>query len=210
MKKTDNLQGAITILALALIGAALIVVFQRSGGTAEDYTDTSTPAEAFISAVMESVTIEQPASTEPVKTETAPQTAKAPTKAETRIEPYKSLLKPFNETTTEAPEPEPQAEYADYEYQDEGTGAYIGYFRLTAYEWTGSPMRNGEYPYYGACACNRPELWGKYLYIEGHGTFKVCDTGNVNVMGYDTIDIYLGDAASCDNFGVQWAEVYYG
>ena len=47
-------------------------------------------------------------------------------------------------TTTEVYE----EDYYDYH------GGYIGTFELTAYEWTGERMANGEYPYYGACASN--------------------------------------------------------
>lgn len=97
----------------------------------------------------------------------------------------------------------------DYVEEDDdgGHGDYIGNFKLTAYEWTGQPMANGEMPYYGACACNIPKLWGKYLYIEGYGTFKVCDRGG---MSGNWIDIYLGDEDTCWDFGVQYADVYYG
>lgn len=99
-----------------------------------------------------------------------------------------------------------QDDYVE-EDNDGGHGDYIGNFKLTAYEWTGRPMANGQYPYYGACACNRPDLLGKTIYIEGHGTFTVCDRGG---MTGDWIDIYLGDEDACWDFGVQYADVYYG
>ena len=67
-------------------------------------------------------------------------------------------------------------------------------------------MANGEYPYYGAVACNSLAI-GTRIYIEGYGTFTVCDRGG---MGNDVIDIYLGDPYECELFGVRWAEVYYG
>lgn len=125
----------------------------------------------------------------------------------------------LEETTTdivisedeEDPEPEEYHDEVEEGYADNvayynGTDNYAGYFRLTAYEWTGEPMANGEYPFYGACACNLYPL-GTVLYIEGHGTFVVCDRGG---MSGNWIDIYLGDAGACDNFGVQYADVYFG
>ena len=101
-------------------------------------------------------------------------------------------------TTTEVYE----EDYYDYH------GGYIGTFELTAYEWTGERMANGEYPYYGACASNYFAL-GTVLYIEGYGTFTVKDRGGPS-MGNNIIDIYLGDADACWEFGVRTADVYYG
>lgn len=101
-------------------------------------------------------------------------------------------------TTTEA--------YYKEVYRNPVPGDYIGTFELTAYEWTGYPMANGEYPYYGACASNYFPL-GTVLYIEGYGTFKVCDRGR---MSDNVIDIYLGGVQECIEFGRRTAEVYYG
>jgi len=85
-------------------------------------------------------------------------------------------------------------------------GGYVGTFDLTAYEWTGNPMANGEYPYYGACASNYFAL-GTVLYIDGYGTFTVCDRGR---MADNVIDIYLGDPDECDEFGRKFGvDVYY-
>lgn len=99
-------------------------------------------------------------------------------------------------TTTEVYE----EDYYDYH------GGYIGTFELTAYEWTGEPMANGEYPYYGACASNYFAL-GTVLYIDGYGTFTVCDRGR---MADNVIDIYLGDPDECDAFGRKFGvDVYY-
>ena len=99
-------------------------------------------------------------------------------------------------TTTEVYE----EDYYDYH------GGYIGTFELTAYEWTGECMANGEYPYYGACASNYFAL-GTVLYIEGYGTFIVKDRGG---MANNVIDIYLGDPDACWEFGRKFnVRVYY-
>ena len=96
---------------------------------------------------------------------------------------------------------------AEAESYDSGTDgmSYAGYFTLTAYEWTGSPCANGNYPSVGyTCASNYFGL-GTKLYIEGYGYYTVEDTGG---MASNVIDLYYGDPASCLNFGVQGANVY--
>lgn len=80
----------------------------------------------------------------------------------------------------------------------------IGVFILTAYEWTGSPCANGNFPTVGyTCASNYFPL-GTRLLIGGLGERVVEDTGG---MGMDVIDIYLGDVEACYQFGVQMAQV---
>lgn len=98
-----------------------------------------------------------------------------------------------------------EPENEDYE-PDDYFGEYAGTFELTAYEWTGQPMANGEYPYYGCCASNYFAL-GTVLYIEGYGTFVVKDRGG---MADNVIDIYLGDPDACWEFGRKFGvHVYY-
>lgn len=81
----------------------------------------------------------------------------------------------------------------------------LGNYQLTAYEWTGNPCANGNYPTEGyTVACNSLPL-GTKIYIEGYGTYTVEDTGG---MGNNVIDIYLGDAGECVQFGRQNAQVY--
>lgn len=79
---------------------------------------------------------------------------------------------------------------------EQGTGT----FQLTAYTWTGNPMANGEYPYVGACASNYFSL-GTVIYIEGYGTYTVCDRGN---MASNVIDIYMNTEEECINFGRRY------
>lgn len=84
-------------------------------------------------------------------------------------------------------------------------GAYLGYYELTAYEWTGNPCANGNYPSCGyTVACNSLAL-GTRIYIEGYGEYVVEDRGG---MAGNVIDIYMGDYDSCIQFGRRSANVY--
>lgn len=77
---------------------------------------------------------------------------------------------------------------------------------LTAYMWTGNPCADGVYPSEGfTVACNDPNLWHRWIFIEGVGTFYVHDTGG---MSSNVIDIYMGTYDACVNFGRQSANVY--
>ena len=80
----------------------------------------------------------------------------------------------------------------------------IGGMLLTAYEWTGKPCANGNYPTVGyTCASNYYPL-GTRLWIEGVGERVVEDTGG---MGMNVVDIYMGDEETCIQFGVQEAQI---
>lgn len=82
---------------------------------------------------------------------------------------------------------------------------YLGYYELTAYEYTGNPCANGNMPTVGyTVACNSLQL-GQRIYIEGYGYYTVEDTGG---MSGNVIDIYLGDADACIQFGRRGADVY--
>ena len=81
----------------------------------------------------------------------------------------------------------------------------LGIYELTAYEWTGNPCSNGNYPTEGyTVACNSLAL-GTRIYIEGYGEYTVEDRGG---MAGNVIDIYMGDYDSCIQFGRRTAEVY--
>ena len=83
---------------------------------------------------------------------------------------------------------------------------YYATMELTAYEWTGSPCADGVYPETNhTAACNDPNLWHKWILIEGVGIHYVHDTGG---MSSNVIDIYKGDVSSCLAFGHQTGEVY--
>lgn len=82
-----------------------------------------------------------------------------------------------------------------------------GRFVLTAYEWTGSPCANGRFPTVGyTVACNSIPL-GTRVYVEGYGNYVVEDRG-AEWHSSNWMDIYLGDVAACDQFGVREANVY--
>lgn len=83
---------------------------------------------------------------------------------------------------------------------------YYSNMELTAYIWTGNPCADGVYPQVGyTVACNDPSLWHRWIYIEGHGTYYVHDTGG---MSSNVIDIYVGDYDSAVQFGRRSANVY--
>lgn len=163
--------------------------------------ESSTDADEAISEILEALDISMASE---IITEVESTTEETTTKAEitTKVK--------IIETTTE-PEPElvyyePEEEEDYYENDGDIPGDYAGTFELTAYEWTGQPMANGQYPYYGACASNYFAL-GTVLYIEGYGTFTVCDRGG---MPNNVIDIYLGDPDACWEFGRKYnVAVYY-
>lgn len=89
--------------------------------------------------------------------------------------------------------------------EEEVDFGYIGGYTLTAYEWTGNPCANGNYPTCGyTAACNSLPL-GTRIYIEGLGEYVIEDRGG---MSDNVIDIYMGDVNTCLQFGVQYADVY--
>ena len=87
----------------------------------------------------------------------------------------------------------------------EESKTYLGTYQLTAYEWTGSPCANGNYPTCNyTVACNSLPL-GTHIYIEGYGDFVVEDRGG---MSNNVIDIYMGDVSTCLQFGRRSASVW--
>ena len=89
--------------------------------------------------------------------------------------------------------------------ESSGVGEYLGVYELTAYEYTGSPCANGNMPTVGyTVACNSLDI-GQRIYIEGYGYYVVEDRGG---MAGNVIDIYLGDADACIQFGRRTANVY--
>lgn len=71
-------------------------------------------------------------------------------------------------------------------------------FQLTAYEWTGNRCADGSWPVEGySCASNYYPL-GTVLEIQGIGRRVVTDRTGV---GSNVVDIYMGDTASCVQFG---------
>ena len=84
---------------------------------------------------------------------------------------------------------------------------YLGAFEMTAYEWTGNPCANGNYPEVGyTVACNSLPL-GTTVYIEGVG-YRVVEDRGAEWHGSSWMDLYLGDVDSCYEWGVRSVEVY--
>ena len=84
---------------------------------------------------------------------------------------------------------------------------YLGTFEVTAYEWTGNPCANGNYPTEGyTVACNSLPL-GTELYLEGIG-YRVVEDRGADWHSYDWLDLYLGDVDACYEWGVRSIEVY--
>lgn len=84
---------------------------------------------------------------------------------------------------------------------------YLGTYQVTAYEWTGNPCANGNYPTEGyTIACNSLPL-GTTVYLEGIGYRTVEDRG-ATWHSSNWIDLYLGDVAACYAWGVQAIDVY--
>lgn len=72
---------------------------------------------------------------------------------------------------------------------------YLGDYWQTAYIWTGYPCADGVYPSEGyTVACNNPNLWHRWIYIDGIGTRYVHDVGGMST--WEHVDIYVG---SMDN-----------
>ncbi len=196
MKEKRPVIGAITAIVLMCVCFG-IVGYQRSVQTTEcpselntePYSDENAEVDKLIASELKSENRAILTALRAIETETT---------AEETTTPPTTQAETTTERITEA--------HYEYDPDPEYTGSYIGYFELTAYEWTGERMANGEYPYYGACACNSLPL-GTQIYIDGHGYFTVCDRGG---MADNVIDIYLGDYDACVQFGRQSAEVYYG
>lgn len=98
----------------------------------------------------------------------------------------------------------PSYDNAQAEAAPEGA-SYLGNYELTAYEWTGNPCANGNYPTEGLTIASNTLPIGTRVYIEGIGERTVEDTGG---MPGNVIDIYMGDPGTCVQFGRQNAEVY--
>lgn len=102
----------------------------------------------------------------------------------------------------EVTEPEEIAEESPEEELE-----YLGTFEMTAYEWTGNPCANGNYPEVGyTVACNSLPL-GTTVYIEGIG-YRVVEDRGAEWHASNWMDLYLGDVDSCYDWGVRSVEVY--
>jgi 3D (Asp-Asp-Asp) domain-containing protein len=105
-----------------------------------------------------------------------------------------------------------EASYSDLNEKDEETsteetkGSYLGEYELTAYIATGNPCADGVYPQVGyTVASNDPNLWHRWIRIEGYGDYYVHDTGG---MASNVIDIFVGSYDEAIQFGRRTADVY--
>ena len=115
-----------------------------------------------------------------------------------RNEPQNAVYAEVEEVT----EPEEIAEESPEEELE-----YLGTFEMTAYEWTGNPCANGNYPEVGyTVACNSLPL-GTTVYIEGVG-YRVVEDRGAEWHGSNWMDLYLGDVDSCYEWGVRSVDVY--
>ena len=76
----------------------------------------------------------------------------------------------------------------------------------TAYEWTGDRMASGEWPYYGAAACNFLPIGTRVLVLDGSkagGVFVVKD----RIGRGSDFDIYLGDVNIANQYGRQFIRI---
>lgn len=72
----------------------------------------------------------------------------------------------------------------------------------TAYEETGNTMFNGEWPYYGAAACNFLPIGTRVLVLDGSKAGEVFVVKDRIGWGSD-FDIYIGDVWSANQYGRQ-------
>ena len=117
------------------------------------------------------------------------------------------------ETAVEVPEePAVEEEVIEEVIEEEVVEAasnliYLGTFEMTAYEWTGNPCANGNYPTQGyTVACNSLPL-GTQVYIDGYGYYVVEDRG-ASWHGDNWMDMYLGDVDACYQWGIKYLDVY--
>ena len=96
--------------------------------------------------------------------------------------------------------------HADY-LQPEDPMEYLGMWRVTAYADTGQACANGEYPTIGHTIAHNTLPFGTMLYIEGVGVRVVEDRGP-DWLGSEWCDLYLGDTATCIQWGDQYRKVY--
>lgn len=79
--------------------------------------------------------------------------------------------------------------------------------QVTAYEHTGDPCANGRMPTKGYTVANNVLPLGTTVYIEGIGYRTVEDRG-ASWHQRNWFDEYLHDPSACEQFGVQYHDVY--
>lgn len=210
------------LISMTIIAIIVAVSLSINNVNNKDITLIQTSVEASITT-----TIEEPTTitTEEITTEvsTTEEVTEVITEELTTV--TEELITACTEEVTEIYIEDTEAEYEAYaecveeveaepiieeetEAQTESSLTYYGYKELTAYEWTGNPCADGVYPQTGyTVASNDSNLWHRWIYIDGLGTYYVHDH-MADWVGSEVIDIYMGDVDTCNAFGRQEAEVY--
>ena len=127
----------------------------------------------------------------------------------------------YEEPTEQADEPSASDEgdwednsepVGNVEDNDGAIGEYLGTWTISFYcdceictgSWSGSPTASGVYPTAWHTAACGSLPFGTVVYVDGLGTFVVEDRG---VYG-DWLDIYLDDHDLCNEYGLQYRDVY--
>lgn len=92
------------------------------------------------------------------------------------------------------------------ESEDDGW-IYMGAYQITAYEETGNPCANGNYPTIGYTAACNSLPFGTTVYIEGIG-YRVIEDRGAEWHSDQWIDVYMGYVWDCNQFGVQYLDVW--
>lgn len=101
----------------------------------------------------------------------------------------------------------PDAFEEEGEIEEDNGLIYLGEYEITAYEWTGNPCANGNYPTEGYTAACNSLPFGTVLYIEGVGYRTIEDRGAEWHSDF-WVDVYMGDEWTCNQFGRQYLNVY--
>ena len=112
------------------------------------------------------------------------------------------------ETQQAGPEPIPNSSKEDVEMTEVKASTdgmtYMGTWEISAYEWSDQPCANGNWPtVMHTCAFNEVPF-GTTVYVDGLGYFvneDICGTPG-------RLDIFLGDVGDCEQFGIQYHDVY--
>ena len=197
------------LISMTIIAIIVAVSLSINNVNNKDITSIQTFVEASITTTTEEITTEvstTEATTEELTTVTEELTTACTEEVtEIYIEDTEAEYEAYSECVEEV-EAEPVIE--ETEAQIESSLTYYGYKELTAYEWTGNTCADGVYPQTGyTVASNDSNLWHRWIYIDGLGTYYVHDH-MADWVGSEVIDIYMGDVDTCNAFGRQEAEVY--
>jgi 3D (Asp-Asp-Asp) domain-containing protein len=168
----------------------------------EDYLPTIEKNNKQIVAAAEDVIKREEATKETYTASKSTPVATAPVEYVAEETTENEAEEPEEEVTEEEPVTE---ESTESESSDEGYTYYATY-SLTAYCATGSACADGVMPSVGyTVASNDPNLWHKWIYIEGVGDRYVHDRGG---MASTVIDVFMGSYGECIQFGRRSAKIY--